>query len=122
MDYEAKAKELAKSLGDKLIARAGKYLEENADPTFLRELAEELAEVHVAALAAVTEKERDVARRDIEYIDATVESYIMRHKIRVRRESLEAFNDVLEAVGEVVGTLASVALSVALKGLAGGAA
>lgn len=122
MDLEAKAKELAANLGDRLIARASKYLEENADPEFLRELATDLAQVHVSALAAVTEREREIARKDIEYIEATVESFIMRNKIKVRSESMAAFRDVLETVGEVLGTVATVALNVVLKGMTGGVA
>ena len=109
--------QLAKDIGDKLVERAAKYLEENVDPDFLREVAVDMASVQAAALVATTEIERKAAQKDLEFLDATIASFLARHKIKVRAEAWAAFEDVLATVGSIVGVIGKAALKAALGGL-----
>lgn len=111
--------QLGKDIGDKLIDRAKKYLEEEADPEFLREIAVDMAVTQVAALSATTEAERKAAEKDLGFLDATIASFLTRNKIKVRAESWAAFEDVLAVVGSIVEVIGRAALKAALGGLGG---
>ena len=111
--------QLGKDIGDKLIGRAKKYLTEEADPEFLREIAVDMAATQAAALAATTDEERAAAEKDLGFLDATIASFLTRHKLKVRSEAWAAFEDVLAVVGSVVGVIGRAALKAALGGLGG---
>ena len=110
-------RQMAKELGDKLVERAKKYLEDEVDPEFLREIATDMAAVQAQAIVASTEAERAAARKDLDFLDATIASFLVRNKIKVRREAWEAFEDILRTVGAVIEVVGRAALKAALGGL-----
>lgn len=111
--------QLGKDIGDKLIERAKKYLEEEADPEFLREIAVDMAATQAAALAATTDAEREAAEKDLQFLDGTIASFLTRNKIKVRTEAWAAFEDVLAVAGSVVEVICRAALKAALGGIGG---
>lgn len=109
-----KVAEMAKGLGDALIERVKRYLKDEADTEFLKEMALELAELQYQTMTATTEVEKAQARKDIEFTHARVDTFIARQAIRAHSESQAIFEEILGTVGDVVTVLAKAALAAVL--------
>ncbi len=113
-DLKLETKELALKLGDSLVERLGKYLKDEADTEFLKEMALELAELQYQAATATTEELRDIAKEDIDFIHARIDTFVAGQAIKIKDEAKEIFNEVLQTVGTVVGVIAKTALTAAI--------
>jgi len=113
-DVPEKVAEMAKGLGDALIERVKRYLKDEADTEFLKEMALELAELQYQTMTATTEVEKAQARKDIEFTHARVDTFIARQAIRAHSESQQIFKEILRTVGDVVTVLAKAALAAVL--------
>jgi len=106
--------DMAEDLGDALIERVKRYLKDEADTEFLKEMALELAELQYQAMTATTEVEKAQAKKDIEFTHARVDTFIARQAIKAHSESQQIFKEILRTVGDVVTVLAKAALAAVL--------
>lgn len=106
--------DMAEDLGNALVDRVKRYLKDEADTEFLKEMALELAELQYQAMIATTEVEKAAAKKDIEFTHARVDTFIARQAIKIHSESQEVFKQILGTMGDIVTVLAKAALATVL--------
>ena len=106
---------LAEDLGDSLIKRAKKYLNDEVDSSFLKEIAREMAQLQAQALIAATPEEAELAKEDLGFLQARIDTFIAMQALKVRSEAKEAFKEVLDTIGEIIEMVANAALDALLR-------
>lgn len=103
-------KELAKEIGDSLINRVKKYLKDDVDTGFMKELALDMAKLQYKALTAKTDAEKELVEDDIAFTRGRIDTFIARNALKVKNEAKDIFEDILKAVSEAVVIIAKTAL------------
>jgi len=106
---------MAEDLGNSLINRAKKFLDDEVDPAFLKEIALDMATTQARALAAKTAEEAQLAEEDLAFMRGRISTFIARESIKVRSEFQEAFEEVLETVGDIIEVLGKAAINIILN-------
>jgi hypothetical protein len=115
-ETEERVKTLAKDLGDSLIGRLKKYLKDETDTDFLKEMATELAQLQVKAMTATTKAERELAKEDMGFVHGRIDTFIARHALKIKNEFKAIFEEVIKTATEVVVIIAKTALNTVLPG------
>ena len=112
---EVDVAKMAEDLGKSLMGRAKKYLEDNVDPEFLKEIALDMATVQAQAMTAKTADQAHIAQEDLAFLRARMDTFIAREAIKVKNESKEAFQEVLEVFIDVVEIVGNTVLNLILN-------
>jgi len=109
-EVEEKVKELAKEIGDNLLSRVGKYLKDEVDVDFMKELALDMAQLQYKAMTVKTAEEAEIVQDDILFTQGRIDTCIARNAIKAKNEAQEIFEDILKAVGEALIIVAKIAI------------
>ena len=106
---------LAKEIGDSLVARLKDYLKDASDTEFLKEIALEMANLQYQAATAVSQVEREAAKQDMSFMHARVDTFVARQAIKFSDATQDAVKEIFATVVEILGAVAGAAL----KGMLG---
>ena len=89
--------ELKNRIGNALVVRLVGYVDEAKElPGLVAEISEQMAGAYIRAEQATTAEKVGWAEQDLDFLEARVTSWIARHTLRFRKESLELAKEVLE--------------------------
>ena len=109
-DVENQVKEMAEGLGESLINRTKKFLKDEADTDFLKDLALELAKFQYKAMTAKTAQEHELAEEDMAFVRGRIDTFIARAALKVKNEFQSAFEEIIQTAVDVVVVVAKAAL------------